>query len=255
MLVLLGVVFAAGVMFGRQLATGAMQGPAKPGDPLAAIDAKEKTRTGESVTGTGEIPPSKPDALTFQKELTKPADAKDKPDKDVKVAKIDKADKADKPDKADKADKGDKADQGDKAGKPDTATEPKPAKDDAVAKADKGDKTEKPPVKVAKVDPTEKKEERKEGLSAAFDKATGKADAAGAFTLQLASFPTKWEAEKLVGKLAAKGLSAFVVEADLPNKGHVFRVRVGNYPTRAEAEEGLKNFKKKSALPAIISGH
>lgn len=41
-LVVLGVVFSMGVMVGKQLASGAAQASAGPGDPLAAIDAKEK---------------------------------------------------------------------------------------------------------------------------------------------------------------------------------------------------------------------
>ena len=69
----------------------------------------------------------------------------------------------------------------------------------------------------------------------------------------MASYPAKPDADKLVERLTRKGFEAYMIEADLPGRGHMFRVRVGNYPTHADAEEALKTFKTKSALPAIIS--
>jgi len=226
-LVVLGVVFSMGVLVGKQLA-GATPGPAGPGDPLAAIDAKEKARAGDPVPAE---PAAKPDALTFQAELTKPA-----------------ANTVVEPTKpaAEKKD-------------PKEAKEPAkdPAKDEKVAdntdkKPDEKKKPEEKPEKVA--DKPEKKETGEKKLAAAFDKvAKGDGSGAGQYTLQVASLPTQEEADKLVAKLTAKGLTAYIFEADVPNKGHMFRVRSGAFATRGDAEEGLKFFKKRSALPAIIS--
>ncbi|MBI5543178.1 MAG: SPOR domain-containing protein [Deltaproteobacteria bacterium] len=221
-LVVLGVVFSVGVLVGKQLAATASQGAAGPGDPLAAIDAKEKVRSPDLVQGVGEIPAPKSDApLTYQSELTKPAATRPA---------------ADAPPTSPREPKG-------------AAPKDKPEATKAVAETPEGVETDR------KAEPDTKDEPgRREGLAAAFDKAGAKPEGeGGGLTLQVASLPTQPEANKLVGKLGAKGLSAYVVEADVPGKGHVFRVRVGHYATRADAEEGLKNFKKRSALPAIIS--
>jgi len=233
-LVVLGAVFSVGVLVGKQLASAAQGGAGgKPGDALAAIDEKEKMRALDSVQGVGEIPTpkpaSKPDALTFQQELTKPSTASPaiEPTKRPSPTKLDEKPKA-----------------------------AEPASQEAA-------KPEKPAAAPAKAEADSKKEEaakKKETLSAAFDKAA-KADeeqesggGAAGFTLQVASLPTEEEAQKLVSRLTAKGLKPTIVEADVAGKGHVYRVRSGSYSTRADAEEGLKAFKKKSALPAIIIG-
>ncbi len=217
-LVVLGVVFSMGVMVGKQLASGAAQASAGPGDPLAAIDAKEKVRTGEVPPPGADKPEEKAD-LTFQKELTKPgANPLIEPTRPATGDKKEPEKKDEKPAAADKKDE-------------------KPA---AEKKEEKKD------------EPEEKKDEKK--LAAAFEKvAKGDGSGAGAYTLQVASFPTQEEADKLVTKLAAKGVQAYVFEADVAGKGRMYRVRTGAYATRSDAEEGLKKFKKKSALPAIIA--
>lgn len=233
-LIMLGVVFALGVLVGKQLAASALAAAARPVDPLAAIDAKESARTPSSVQGTGEIPTPKADALTFQKELTKPAATNPliEPGKPVGKEKASK----DVPEK------------NAKLAKAEAAVEPvKEAKAREPAKADRTERAEKP--ETSKDEP-----KRKEGLAAAFDKAGGKSDL-GSYTLQVASLPTKADADRVVNKLAAKSISAHVIEADVPGRGHVFRVRAGTYASYAEAEEALRAFKKKSALTAIITGH
>lgn len=215
-LVVVGVVFSVGVLVGKQLAAGALTQAAEPGDPLAALDAKEKVRTGDGVIGTGEIPAPKPDALNYQRELTRPAPT-------VPAAEPPAPER------------------------PREAKAAEPAKELKPAKA-----VDEPPAKAPDVDEDEEPS-RKEGLAAAFEKASSKAEGGGGgLTLQVASFPNRAEAEKLVSKLSAKGLSPYVVEADVPGKGRMFRVRAGAFASRTEAEEGIKAFKKVSALHAII---
>jgi len=208
-LVVLGVVFSMGVMVGKQLAAGAAQASAGPGDPLAAIDAKEKVRTGEVPPPGADKPEEKAD-LTFQKELTKPgANPLIEPTRPAAGEKKEPEKKDEKP----------------------AAAEKKEEKKD---------------------EPAEKKDDKK--LAAAFEKvAKGDGSGAGSYTLQVASFPTQEEAERLVTKLAPKDVQAYVFEADVAGKGRMYRVRTGVYATRSDAEEGLKQFKKKSALPAIIA--
>jgi cell division protein FtsN len=60
--------------------------------------------------------------------------------------------------------------------------------------------------------------------------------AAGHFTVQLASYRDKKEADAAQAKLAAKGVAAFVVESKLPEKGVWYRIRVGRGLGREEAE-------------------
>ena len=237
-LVVLGAVFSVGVLVGKQLASASLAAGGKPGDALAAIDEREKIRTPDSVTGVGEIPAAKPDALNYQKELTKPSTAG-------------QAIEPSKPASA-KGDEKPAAKPAEAAAKPADGTAPaaepkkeEPKKEEATAKKEEPKKEE--PAK------------KKESLSAAFDKATksdedkaAEGESSG-YTLQVASLPSKEEADKLVSRLAAKGLKPYIVEADVAGKGHVYRVRSGSYASKSEAEDGLKAFKKKSALPAIIA--
>lgn len=228
-LVVLGVVFALGVLVGKQLAVSSMPAPS-PGDPLALIDAKERVRAGaDSVTGTGELPPAKPEDLTFAAELTKTPKPGTSPVEPTRSA-----------EPAAKASEGSRNNR-DRV--------PKPADKPADKAAEKPG--EKPAEKTsAKGDDQPK---RTEGLAAAFDRAASKAGGDGQYCLQVASLPSREEAEKLSSKLAAKGFAARVMEADPAGKGHVYRVRVGFYATREEAEAALKAFKKKSNLQAIIT--
>jgi cell division septation protein DedD len=197
-------------------------------DPLALLDAKERVRAGaDSVTGTGELPPSKPEDLTFAAELTKTPKPGTSPVEPTRPAKP-----------AAKANEGSRNNR-----------EPKPADKFADRASEKPG--EKPAEKTsAKGDDQSK---RTEGLAAAFDKAASKAGGGGQYCLQVASLPSREDAEKLSSKLAAKGFATRVMEADPAGKGHVYRVRVGFYATREEAEVALKAFKKKSNLQAIIT--
>jgi cell division protein FtsN len=57
------------------------------------------------------------------------------------------------------------------------------------------------------------------------------------FTVQMASFPLKSEAEALKAKLAAKGYHVFIVESNQGDKGIWYRVRVGKKLEQAAAKE------------------
>jgi DedD protein len=62
--------------------------------------------------------------------------------------------------------------------------------------------------------------------------------ATGAFAVQLVSTTSRAEADKLAGKLQEFGPR--VEAAEVSGKGRVYRVRVGSFETRAEAEKMLK---------------
>ena len=72
----------------------------------------------------------------------------------------------------------------------------------------------------------------------------------GAFTVQVAAYDTKKAAESLATKLRGQGLEARVVGTAKP-----FRVRVGRYATRGEAEEASRrvdSIAKSSSIVVIV---
>src|SRR4051812_18065112 len=69
----------------------------------------------------------------------------------------------------------------------------------------------------------------------------------GAFTVQIAAYDTKSGADRLATKLRGQGLEARVVGTAKP-----FRVRVGRYATRAEAEEASRRIDSVSKSNSIV---
>jgi DedD protein len=63
--------------------------------------------------------------------------------------------------------------------------------------------------------------------------------AAGRYAVQVAAYDTKREADALVKRLVARGYKARVVGSAKP-----WRVRVGSYGTRADANAALGRMKK-----------
>jgi cell division septation protein DedD len=58
----------------------------------------------------------------------------------------------------------------------------------------------------------------------------------GRFTVQVASFASEDAARQMSSKLNASGYPAFVRTAQIPGKGRTYRVRVGAFATREEAQ-------------------
>lgn len=69
----------------------------------------------------------------------------------------------------------------------------------------------------------------------------------GAFTVQLAAYETKAAAQRLAKSLVAKGLEARVVGTTKP-----FRVRVGRYATRSEAEDASTRIDRIAKSRSIV---
>jgi cell division septation protein DedD len=69
------------------------------------------------------------------------------------------------------------------------------------------------------------------------------------FTLQLSAFSAKKDADELVHRVQAAGYKPFVVTSDIPGKGVLFRVRVGDYASKdaAIAEKSAVESKLKVA--------
>lgn len=72
------------------------------------------------------------------------------------------------------------------------------------------------------------------------------------FTIQVASFQDLASAERSVKSLQDKGFSAHHRRVEVPGKGVWYRVRIGAFDTKAEAEAMLKKLEKK-AIKAMVS--
>lgn len=57
-----------------------------------------------------------------------------------------------------------------------------------------------------------------------------------AFAVQVASLPSREAAQSLVKRLEKKGHAAKLVQAEIPGKGKVYRVRIHGFQTRQEAD-------------------
>jgi cell division septation protein DedD len=79
------------------------------------------------------------------------------------------------------------------------------------------------------------------------------AAADGAWTLQIAAYQDKAEADRMTSTLRDKGYAPFVVEAQVPNKGLWYRVRMGRFPTKDAAGRYLADFKRETAISAIVT--
>ncbi len=73
----------------------------------------------------------------------------------------------------------------------------------------------------------------------------------GAFSVQLAAFPTEGEANALLAKLRGAGIEAFKMEAVV--KGQTwYRVRVGNFRARADAEAWLGAVRPHTTFDPVV---
>jgi cell division septation protein DedD len=74
--------------------------------------------------------------------------------------------------------------------------------------------------------------------------------AKGSYVVQVAATPSRSEADKLAGKL--KEYSPRVEETEIPGKGRIYRVRVGAFPSKPEAERFLKAFNGKTGSKGLV---
>lgn len=79
------------------------------------------------------------------------------------------------------------------------------------------------------------------------------AEGSAGFTLQVGSHRTVAEAAEQVSALKHSGYEAFYVEAKVPGKGTWYRVGIGFYPTKDQAERaGEKLRASKRSVPSFI---
>ena len=74
--------------------------------------------------------------------------------------------------------------------------------------------------------------------------------ARGAFSVQVVATPSRDEADRLAAKLKEYGPR--VEETEVPGKGRLYRVRVGAFATKPEAEKFLKGFTSKTGSKGLV---
>jgi cell division protein FtsN len=82
--------------------------------------------------------------------------------------------------------------------------------------------------------------------------ATAKKAAGATYTVQAASFKKAEDADKLLARLKKKGFPAYRTLGKVPQKGIWFRIRVGNYGTRSEANQTLNKLRKLGLKPIVV---
>ena len=76
----------------------------------------------------------------------------------------------------------------------------------------------------------------------------GKTAAKKGFSVQVASLRFSDDADLLAAELRKKGYDAYVVPADIPGKGKLYRVRIGAFKVRKEASSYAAGLKKKDPV-------
>ena len=75
----------------------------------------------------------------------------------------------------------------------------------------------------------------------------------GGYQLQVSSFRTQTEAQHFADQLRARGHKAYVMEAHVPGRGTWFRVRIGPFPSQAQASSYRQGFEaKEHVVPFIV---
>lgn len=74
----------------------------------------------------------------------------------------------------------------------------------------------------------------------------------GRFTIQVGSYPNSEGANERVSKLQSSGIPARVVVANIPKKGTWYRVQVGRFASRDEAERYARELKSKGVTKEVF---
>jgi CHAT domain-containing protein/Flp pilus assembly protein TadD len=72
------------------------------------------------------------------------------------------------------------------------------------------------------------------------------------YTVQLEAIPASETANEKVKRLKAQGVDAYIFKSKAKGKGTLFRVRVGNFPTQAEANKYGADLQKKGVISEFI---
>jgi DedD protein len=72
------------------------------------------------------------------------------------------------------------------------------------------------------------------------------------FTLQVASFDTREEAQDFTSDIRSRGHPVFMVRTSTPERGTWYRVRVGPFRTRRDAMQYQTRFERQERLPTFL---
>jgi DedD protein len=75
----------------------------------------------------------------------------------------------------------------------------------------------------------------------------------GDLTLQVASYRTEEEADIFAEALRARGHAAFVMQAEIPDRGTYYRVRIGPFDTMGEAESYRATFEQEERMNTYVA--
>ena len=73
------------------------------------------------------------------------------------------------------------------------------------------------------------------------------------YAIQLGSFKSFDAANTLCDKYISKGYKAYIVSAEIPGKGTMYRVRIGRFMEINDAQEFISEFEKKEKVSAFIT--
>ncbi len=80
------------------------------------------------------------------------------------------------------------------------------------------------------------------------DKTTG-----SLFTLQLSSFQDRAEAERFIQNLRVSGMKPFIITANIPGRGIWYRVRLGEFKSWEEAAQAKEKIEKEQKIIAYVA--
>ncbi len=74
----------------------------------------------------------------------------------------------------------------------------------------------------------------------------------GRYSVQIGSYPQLDEATRIVERWKGKGYPAYLMIADIPDRGRWYRVRIGGFGTREDAAKYLNEFSSKEGVEALV---
>lgn len=75
---------------------------------------------------------------------------------------------------------------------------------------------------------------------------------AGRYSIQVGSFPKLEEANAEVDRWKARGYDAFMMIADIPDRGRWYRIRIGAFGSRPEATTYMQEFSDREKIDALV---
>jgi cell division protein FtsN len=224
-LVILGLTFTLGLLVGRQWAR--QLPPAAAGEP-AKKSVSAARRSGLAEAGI-EQPPELGEKLTFYQTLTAPLKS---------VSPAGSGERARRPEAPPKP-----------QAAPVSAPVPAPPLDEAPPTLVGPATTPPPPRPVAAADPAPAK--ASDGGSAGPPQ-TKMSESQGSWTVQVAAFKARAQADRLQRELIAAGFDAFVTAKGGEGQAQ-FRVRVGSFKTREDATRTAERVKAERSLAAFVT--